>query len=134
MHSQFLAYLNTLLMPSTILSYIIADLPPDPNYTWITVSWNVAASVMVTVGGRMSDIFGRRWFLIVGSIVALCGAVVGATASSVNQLIASGVLFGFGGGLQEMCYAMLQVRPRCSGLSHGRQLHLTDVYHRRSYP
>ena len=96
-------------MPSTILSFIIADLPPGPNYTWITVSWNVAASVMVTVGGRMSDICGRRWFLIIGSIVALCGAVVRATATNVNQLIASGVLFGFGGGLQEMCYAMLQV-------------------------
>lgn len=41
-------------MPSTIVSYINADLGPDPNYTWINVSWNVAASVMVTVGGRVS--------------------------------------------------------------------------------
>ena len=84
--SQFIAYINTLLMPSTILSYIVADLGADPNYTWITVSWNVCAAVLVTVGGRLSDIFGRRWFLIGASVVALCGAVVGATGTSINQM------------------------------------------------
>ena len=74
-------------MPSTVLSYIIADLGDDnPNYPWITISWNVCASVLVTVGGRLSDIFGRRWFLIIACVVALCGAVVGATGKSVNQM------------------------------------------------
>ena len=34
----------------------------------------------------MSDIFGRRWFLIIASIIAACGAVVGATGHSVNQM------------------------------------------------
>ncbi|KAK3672214.1 hypothetical protein LTR78_007967 [Recurvomyces mirabilis] len=106
--SQYCAYLLTLLMPSTIVSYINADLGPDPNYTWINVSWNVAAAVMVTVGGRLSDIFGRRYFMIAGACIALVGAIVGATGQSVNQMIASGVLFGTGGGLQEMCFAAIQ--------------------------
>ena len=106
--SQYVAYVLTLLMPSTIVSYINADLGPDPNYTWINVSWNLAASVMVTVGGRLSDIFGRRYFMIAGACIALIGAVVGATGQSVNQMIASGVLFGTGGGLQEMCFAAIQ--------------------------
>ncbi|KAK6437671.1 hypothetical protein LTR95_006131 [Oleoguttula sp. CCFEE 5521] len=106
--SQYVAYILTLLMPSTIVSYINADLGPDPNYTWINVSWNVAASVMVTVGGRLSDIFGRRYFMIAGACIALIGAVVGATGQSINQMIASGVLFGIGGGLQEMCFAAVQ--------------------------
>ena len=84
--TQFISYLNTLLMPSTVLSYIVADLGDDPNYPWITVSWNVCAAVLVTVGGRLSDIFGRRYFLIFASISALCGAVVGATGKSINQM------------------------------------------------
>jgi hypothetical protein len=84
--TQFISYINTLLMPSTILSYIIADLDPNPNYAWITIAWNVCASVLVTVGGRLSDIFGRRWFLIIASVIALCGAVVGATGKSVDQM------------------------------------------------
>lgn len=73
-------------MPSSILDYIIADLAPNPNYAWITVSWNVCASVLVTVGRRLSDIFGRRYFFIFASVVALCGAVVGVTGKSVNQM------------------------------------------------
>lgn len=75
-------------MPSTLLSYIIADLPYDASYAWITVSWNVCAAVLVTVGGRLSDIFGRRWFLIIASVFALVGAVVGATGKTVNQMYA----------------------------------------------
>lgn len=38
--------------------------------------------------------------MIAGALIGLCGAAVGATGSSINQLIASGVLFGVGGGLQ----------------------------------
>ncbi|KAF7197032.1 Trichothecene efflux pump TRI12 [Pseudocercospora fuligena] len=106
--SQYVAYVLTLLMPSTIVSYINADLGPDPNYTWINVSWNLAASVMVTLGGRLSDIFGRRYFMITGACIALIGAVVGATGKSINQMIASGALFGIGGGLQEMAFACVQ--------------------------
>ncbi|OQO14882.1 hypothetical protein B0A48_00264 [Cryoendolithus antarcticus] len=74
----------------------------------ISSHWNVAASVMVTVGGRLSDIFGRRYFMVAGACIALIGAVVGATGQSINQMIASGVLFGIGGGLQEMCFAAVQ--------------------------
>lgn len=103
-------------MPSTILSYIIADLPTNPSYPWITVSWNVAASVLVTVGGRFSDIFGRRWFLIIATIIALCGAVVGATGKTVNQMwVASskGVLrrtdFVFEGSQAVCCLALAVV-------------------------
>ncbi|KAF2187000.1 hypothetical protein K469DRAFT_686217 [Zopfia rhizophila CBS 207.26] len=39
--SQYNAYVLTLLIPSTTLSYINADLGPDPNYTWIMVYWGM---------------------------------------------------------------------------------------------
>ena len=75
----------------------------------------------------MSDIFGRRWFLIVGSIVALCGAVVGATASSVNQLIASGVLFGFGECSSEISVAVRDIFGQGAFINFSRCL--PDVQH-----
>lgn len=95
-------------MPSTILSYINEDLGPDPAYTWITVSWTLVAAVVVTVSGRLADIFGRRYFLITGAVFGCVGALVGATAQSINQVIASGVLFGMAGGFQEMCFSCIQ--------------------------
>lgn len=37
------AYLFTLLVPPAILSYINADLGPDPRFTWITISVSLLA-------------------------------------------------------------------------------------------
>jgi MFS family permease len=60
------------------------------------------------VSGRLADIFGRRWFLIAGAFISTIGAIVGATSQSINQSIASGVLFGLGGGMQEMVFSCIQ--------------------------
>ena len=101
-------YLFTLIMPPVVLAYINADLGPDPRYPWIAITWNLVAAIIIAVGGRLADIFGRRWFLLVGAAVSAVGALVGATGQSINQMIASGILFGFGGGFQEMCFACAQ--------------------------
>ncbi|OAA65684.1 Fungal trichothecene efflux pump [Niveomyces insectorum RCEF 264] len=105
---QFSSYVMTLLIPSSCLAYINADLGPDPNYTWITVSWQLGAAVVVSVGGRLSDIFGRRYFMLTGSLLGIVGCVIGATGKSINQMIGSGVVFGIASGFQEMSYACIQ--------------------------
>jgi hypothetical protein len=43
-----------------------------------------------------------------GAICAAIGALVGATGQSINQMIVSGIIFGIGGGFQEMCFACAQ--------------------------
>lgn len=43
-----------------------------------------------------------------GAISAAVGAIVGATGQSINQMIVSGIIFGIGGGFQEMCFACAQ--------------------------
>lgn len=95
-------------MPAAVLAYINADLGPDPTYPWITVCWNLGAAIVVTVGGRLADIFGRGWFPLPGAIAAAVGALIGAIDQSIRQMIVSGVLFGFGSGFQEMCFACAQ--------------------------
>jgi MFS family permease len=121
------SYLFTLIMPAAVLTYINADLGPDSRYPWIAIwlvltylqqlapiisniiySWNLGASIIVTVGGRVSDIMGRRWFLLFGAVSAAVGAIIGATGQSINQMIVSGIVFGIGGGFQEMCFACAQ--------------------------
>jgi MFS family permease len=70
--------------------------------------WNLGAAIIVSVGGRLSDIAGRRWFLMFGAVSAAVGALVGATGQSITQMIVSGIIFGIGGGFQEMCFACAQ--------------------------
>lgn len=63
---------------------------------------------MVSIGGRLADIFGRRYFYMAGPFIGCIGAIVGATGQSIGQMIASGVLFGIGGGLGEMSLGLVQ--------------------------
>jgi MFS family permease len=50
----------------------------------VLVLANVICSLTGAVGfmvvGRLTDIFGRRWFFIIGSSIALVGSIVCATA------------------------------------------------------
>lgn len=50
--------------------------------------------------GRLSDIFGRRWFFIGGNGLALICGILGATARNVNTLIGGNVLGGIAGAVQ----------------------------------
>lgn len=52
------------------------------------------------LSGRLTDLFGRRWFFISGSTIGLVGAIVGVTAQTVNQVIAAEVLIGVAAGFQ----------------------------------
>ena len=103
------AYLFTLLIPPAILSYINAELGPDPRFTWITISWNLGGAMLVTVGGRLSDLFGRRWFFIAGAVTLVVGSIVSATGKTIDQMIAGGAIFGAGSGFLEMAFGAVQV-------------------------
>ncbi|KAF1979756.1 MFS general substrate transporter [Bimuria novae-zelandiae CBS 107.79] len=101
-------YLFTLLMPPAILTFINADLGPDPRYTRITISWNLGGAMFVTIGGRLSDIFGRRYFFIAGACLLIVGSIVSATGQSINRMIAGGAIFGAGSGFLEMSFGAVQ--------------------------
>lgn len=105
------AYLFTLLIPPAILSFINADLGPDTRYTWITISWNLGGAMFVTIGGRLSDLFGRRYFFLTGASLLIVGSIISATGRSINQMIAGGAVFGAGSGFLEMSFGAVQVRP-----------------------
>lgn len=85
----------------------------------------VASSVSFSIAGKLSDIFGRRYIMLVGNLVSLVGAVSGtvilrdlvntkgilyfqivsSVAESTNTIIAGMVLLGFGCGIIWIAYA-----------------------------
>ncbi|KAF9886271.1 hypothetical protein FE257_011884 [Aspergillus nanangensis] len=101
-------YLFTLLIPPAILTYINAELGPDPRYTWITISWNLGGAMFVTIGGRLSDIFGRRYFFLAGALILIVGSIISATGKTIDQMIAGGAIFGAGSGFLEMSFGAVQ--------------------------
>jgi MFS family permease len=51
--------------------------------------------------GRLSDLFGRRWFFILGNLLSLVGCIVSATAKTIPVLIGATVLIGFSAAVQQ---------------------------------
>jgi len=55
---------------------------------------------MLTIVGRVTDIFGRRWVFVGGSFLAVIGSIVCATAQSVKALIGGTTIIGVAASTQ----------------------------------
>ncbi|ROT39089.1 MFS general substrate transporter [Sodiomyces alkalinus F11] len=83
-----------------ILTQINQDLGPDPRYTWISLVYNAALAVCLAPVGRLSDIFGRRYYFIGGALLAVIGSIICATATSIPALIGGNVFLGVASATQ----------------------------------
>lgn len=84
-------------MPVSILSVINADIGPSPNIYLITLVYSLFTGVLHLFFSRLSDILGRRYFLIGGQLVGVVGAIICAKGNSVNVVICGSALQGVGG-------------------------------------
>jgi len=91
--AQISRYLGWVL-PANTLSLINAALGPLANVIWLAVSWQAGFAVGSFWVGRLSDIFGRRWFFMGCSILAILGNVLGAAAQRIEMLIAPNCING----------------------------------------
>jgi MFS family permease len=79
---------------------------------WIPSGWGAAAAVGFSIAGRLSDIFGRRYVILVGQLLTVVGAAVAASAHSMNQLIAGEVILGGSIGTVSVAYAGTREREK----------------------
>jgi EmrB/QacA subfamily drug resistance transporter len=82
----------------TALPKIIADLNGANLYIWPTTAYLLASTTTIPIVGKLSDQFGRKWFLVGGIVVFLTGSALSGAAASMEQLIAFRALQGLGGG------------------------------------
>ncbi|MBI2847308.1 MAG: MFS transporter [Chloroflexi bacterium] len=94
----FLASLDQTVV-GTAMPRIIADLGGFDRYTWVTIAYMVASTTVVPIVGRLTDIYGRKWFYILGIAIFLLGSVLAGLSSTMNQLIAFRAFQGIGGGI-----------------------------------
>lgn len=60
----------------------------------MATGYTLAIGVSCLIWGRLSDIFGRRWFFIGGNALSLIGSILGATSQNVTTLIWGQVFIG----------------------------------------
>ena len=84
---------------ATAMPNIVADLSGFDQYTWAATAYLVAAAIAAPVGGRLSDLYGRRSFFIVGLSIFVAGSILAGFSQSMTHLVAARAVQGVGGGI-----------------------------------
>jgi MFS family permease len=104
-----------------LLTIINADIGPSSSYSWIVTAFAVSSAVLSPLVGRLSDIFGRRNFLLAGNLFGLISAAIAATCHEVNVFVGASALAGIGVALHQISFTAVSemVPKRTRGLALG---------------
>ena len=119
--AMFLGALSQTVVATT-MPLIIADVGGFDRYTWAATSYMVAATLAFPIVGRLSDIHGRRVFLLLGLAIFSAGSILLGFSESMTQVVALRGVQGVGGGtIMTCCYVSVAdlFRPRDRGRFHG---------------
>ena len=78
---------------------IIGDLGGFNQYAWVVTSYLLTSTITVPIFGKLSDMYGRKWFYVGGIVVFLLGSVLSGMSADITQLIIFRGLQGFGAGI-----------------------------------
>jgi MFS family permease len=95
--SQIPAYLYGGIPP-----YIYGDIGGTDRWTWFILGYLFALGAICPFVGSLSDLFGRRYVALFGSLLLVIGNIVTATADTMNIFIAGMAINGAGAGLNEL--------------------------------
>src|SRR6266567_7322221 len=98
MLSLFLEALDQTIV-GTAMPRIIAQLHGLDRYTWVVTAYVLATMTMVPIVGKLSDQFGRKWFLLGGTAFFLLGSLLAGISQTMDQLILFRGLQGLGAGI-----------------------------------
>jgi EmrB/QacA subfamily drug resistance transporter len=85
----------------TAMPRIIAELDGFNHYAAVTTAYMLAATVPVPIVGKLSDLYGRKPFLLLGVAIFVIGSALCGAATSMTGLIAARALQGIGGGISQ---------------------------------
>ncbi|KAK4185751.1 major facilitator superfamily domain-containing protein [Podospora australis] len=89
-----MAQVFVVVAAGSVIAFMIRDVGDAALAGWIIQGPLLVQAVLSPIIGRLSDVFDRKYLAAVPPLVAFAGAVVSARATSMNMLIAGGVLIG----------------------------------------
>ena len=97
MSAMFLASLDQTIV-STAIRTIADDLHGLDAQAWVTTAYLMASTISTPLYGKLSDIYGRKPFFLVGICIFVVGSLLCSTATSMYMLAAFRGLQGLGAG------------------------------------
>jgi EmrB/QacA subfamily drug resistance transporter len=97
MLAMLLAALDQTIV-GTALPRIVRELGGADHLTWVVTAYMLASTVTVPIYGKLSDLYGRKWFFFSGILVFLFGSILCGLSQNMTQLIIFRTIQGIGGG------------------------------------
>jgi MFS family permease len=100
-------YSQTMLIPA------IPDIIKEFNISYSSASWILTAylisgAVMTPVGGKLSDIYGRKKIIVVVMIIYIIGTSLGGLSIDITSLIISRAIQGIGISMLPLAFGMIK--------------------------
>ncbi|WP_433065951.1 MDR family MFS transporter [Dactylosporangium sp. CS-033363] len=107
MMAMFLAALDQTIV-STAMRTIADDLGGFSLQAWATTAFLITSTISTPLYGKLSDIYGRKPFILFSIGIFIVGSVLCGTAGTIYQLAAYRAVQGIGaGGLFSLAFAII---------------------------
>ncbi|MDO8618808.1 MAG: MDR family MFS transporter [Candidatus Daviesbacteria bacterium] len=97
MLAMLLAALDQTIV-ATAMPKIVSELHGLEHLSWVFTSYLLASTVIVPIYGKLSDIYGRKYFILTAIVIFLIGSVLSGISQTMLQLIGARAIQGLGGG------------------------------------
>ncbi|WP_425712783.1 MDR family MFS transporter [Fictibacillus sp. Mic-4] len=87
---------NTIV--ATAMPTIVKELGGFDKFVWVTSAYMIATVAGMPIFGKLSDMYGRKRFFLLGIILFMAGSILCGTAQSITQLSVYRAIQGLGGG------------------------------------
>ena len=107
MLGMFLSALDQTIV-STAMRTIADELNGQTAQAWVTTAYLVTSTVTTPLYGKLSDLYGRKPFILFSIVVFVLGSMLCGIAGSIYELAAYRALQGVGaGGLMSLAFAII---------------------------
>ena len=98
MLAMFIGALDQTIV-GTAMPRIVSDLGGFNEYTWITTIYIITSAIALPITGKLTDMFGRKYFYIAGLIIFSVASLLCGFSNSMTALIIWRGIQGIGGGM-----------------------------------
>lgn len=97
MTGMLLAALDQTIV-GTAMPRIVRELNGLEHLSWVFTAYMLTSTITVPIYGKLSDLYGRKTFLLVGIVIFIIGSIFSGFSQSMTQLILFRGLQGIGSG------------------------------------
>jgi MFS family permease len=84
------------------LSFLQTSIPNPGTTGWSTTAYGVALAAVTPFSGYLQDLIGRRYIVLLGSLLVIIGLAIVGSSHRFVQLIFGCVITGIGAGINEI--------------------------------